>query len=461
MWRYCLAVAVPMLVVGWTTTVQAAEFVNGGTAPVIMATDINGNQVNINELIEQEPYVVIVHFFSVSTGEEVALKLRYLHLNYGKDRVKIIALGMKEDEAALKKFADALDIQYFIIDTTNLQNPDWLTAIDVLPMTLFVHPSKDLLIERVIRGGGKSKADVLKELAETLYRKQEDAEMAVQVATESAKDPAVTQEATELKGYILAGEGKLDEAEKEFTQIDSKTGLAVVAKERGDLDKAVELADQAAGDPYAATVKGQALREQGKFDEAKQALGSAAAQPAEEWKQSDALNAQGRLEQATGNPDAAVKSYQNAVALDPLNVVALSNEGSVHRAKGDPESLQKAQELLEKASERGKNDQLVTAMLQQVQRELSRANDLEKKKLIQEQIATLSQRFKEMKQNATQPIDDWSSRPLVVAFLPSSDQTPVFFERAGTDVVVQRELETRLQADGRVSVVERQMLDHA
>jgi hypothetical protein len=46
-----------------------------------------------------------------------------------------------------------------------------------------------------------------------------------------------------------------------------------------------------------------------------------------------------------------------------------------------------------------------------------------------------------------------------MAFLPSSDQTPVFFERAGTEMVLQRELEARLQEDGRATVVEREMLD--
>jgi hypothetical protein len=57
------------------------------------------------------------------------------------------------------------------------------------------------------------------------------------------------------------------------------------------------------------------------------------------------------------------------------------------------------------------------------------------------------------------PVDPWSTRPLVMAFLPARNQGTVFFERAGTDIVLQREIEIRLQANERCSIVERGMLD--
>jgi len=47
----------------------------------------------------------------------------------------------------------------------------------------------------------------------------------------------------------------------------------------------------------------------------------------------------------------------------------------------------------------------------------------------------------------------------VLAFLPSRNQGSVFFERAGADVAIQREIETKLQADKRCGIVERSMLD--
>jgi len=436
-----------------------AEFANNAPAPVIVAQDIRGQEVNINSLVETEPYVVIIHFFSVATGEEVAQRLRFLDERYGKEKIQIIALGFREDEVTLRRFAEDLDIHYYIIDTNRISDATWMDSVDVLPMTLFVHPDPDLVITRVIKGGGRARAEVLRSLAESLYRTQQDPDMAVELADEAAKDPESTAEAREMKGYILASQGKLDEAEQEFGEIDSKTGLAAVAKERGDLEQAVALAEQAGDDPYAQVVKGQALMAQGRVVEAAAAL-EQAGEPTAEWQQSDVFNAQGRVQQELGNHDAAVERYQNAVAIDPLNVIALSNEGAAHRAKGDPESLQRAQELLETAASRAGNDQLVVAALHQVTQELRRAADVERRNLIRSQIQNLGERYREMQTDPDAlPVDDWSSRPLVMAFLPSDRGTPVFFERAGTDVVLQRELEASLQQDGRVQIVEREMLD--
>jgi Flp pilus assembly protein TadD len=432
------------------------ELVKGGKAPSIKALDVRGQEVDLDKLVAAQPYLVIEFFFTVATGEELAQKLSLVHGRYGKDKLKIIALGLKEEEAALKKFAEQLDIQYYIIDTKNMQNAEWLNEVTDLPLTLFVVPNKDLTIERVIRGGGKSQASLLKEIAENFYqqRKLGEASEVADEAVKAGEDPA---KAREVKGFVLTAQGKLDEAQAEFGAIDSKTGMAKVALEKGELDKAVELAGQAGDNGYAETVKGTAQMRQGKLDEAGKSFDAAAAKPASDWQKSEAINGAGRVVQQSGQSDAAIGKYQEAVALDPYNVVALSNEGSAHREKGD---LPKAEEVLEKAKQMGGDDNLVAMMLQQVKKELEEANDVKRGELIRNQIADLSARFKELKeQGKDKPVDQWSTRPAVLAFLPSSKAANAFFERAGTDVVIKREIEARLQKSDSVKVVEREMLD--
>ncbi len=431
-----------------------AQLVKGNPAPPIRATDINGQVVDLDEVIGADPYLVILFFFSTDTGEDIALKLRYLDMRYGRDKLRVVALGMKEDAAALKSFAQRLGIKYFIIDSSGLENAAWLEQVFTLPLTLFVQANEERTIERVLVGGGSMEAQVLREVAENLYqqRKAEAAEI-LDIAIEQGEDEKA---ATELKGYVLAADGKLDEAEKEFGKIESNTGLAQVALARGELGKAAELADKAGDDPYAQTIKGKALLKEGKVDEAAAVLDKAAQQDARGWQKSETLNAQGRVAQQQGKTDTAIASYQGAVALDPYNVVALSNEGATHREKGD---LEKAEQVLQKAASI-RPDDMTSVMLQQIQQELKEANNIKRNELIRNQIADLSARFKEMQESGTgAAVDAWSTRPLIMAFLPSANQAPVVFERAGTDVVLQREVESRLQKDGRVSIVERQMLD--
>ncbi len=443
-----------LILAAWLLTPAAsAQLAQGKPAPAIKAVDIRGQAIDLDAIIQQQPRLVILYFFSVNAGDEIAMKLRYLDMHYGKDKIRIVALGLQGDAAALKTFADRLGIKYAIIDAALLKDAPWLKEVTSSPLTLFVQADKERTIERVIVGGGAGQAQILKEVAENLY--QQRAKEALDVANEAAQSGEDKKGATELKGFILMSEGKLDEAQKEFGAIDSKSGLAAVALEQGKPEEALKIADQAPNDAYARTVKAEALLKTGKVDEAAAALAPAGDAPAANWQKSEALNLQGRVAQQQGNADAAISTYKQAVALDPYNVVALSNEGAAHRGKGD---LKQAEEVLQKASAL-RPDDVVELMLKQVQRDLKAANDVKRGELIRTQIAELSKRYAEMKQAAAdKPKDDWTTRPLVMAFLPSPQQN-VVFERAGLDVLLQREIEARLQGDERVGIVERQMLD--
>ena len=438
-----------------------AEFKKGESAPAIKATDINGKEVDLDSIVQQERDLVILFFFSPQTGEAMAKKLWSLDQRYGGKELEIIALGMKEDEAALKAFADSLKISYYVINSANIGQSDWLTQVNTLPTTLFVIPNADKTIERVILGGGAADANAITKVAEYLFRQQK-LDSAAAIADEAKASGEDAAGAGAVKAHILTEQGKLDEAEKEFEALDSKAGLALVAKERGDFEGAVKLADEAGNDALAKTVKGEALQEQGQKEAAAEVLQEATQAPAAaDWQKSDALNASGRAQQELGKRDEAIQQYQQAVELDPLNVIALSNESAVHRETGTPEALAKAEQLLEQATSIRETDQFVAILQQQIQRELQQANDLERQKLITENIKDLGERIRVMRQEGTSAsiLDPWSSRPLVLALFPDPAGSTAFFERAGTEVVLQRELESQLQTSGAVGVVEREMLD--
>ena len=260
-------------------------------------------------------------------------------------------------------------------------------------------------------------------------------------------------------GHILVAEGKLDEAEKEFGEIGADAGLAKVALERGDLEGAIAAADKAGDNGYAQAVKGEALIKSGDLEKAEASLAAAASAEIPEWQKSEAVNAQGRLAQANGDIDKAVEQYAKAQSLDQYNVEALSNEGSAYRERGGEKDLALAKETLEKAAAI-RPDEMTNLMLQQVRTELEEANDLKKGELIKSLITDLSKRYEELKaKGEAEPTDDWTSRPVVLAFLPGETKGKIVFDRAGTDMVLQREIEVQAQGKNGIQVVERVMLD--
>lgn len=437
------------------TAAAAQTLAPNQPAPELRAQDIFDTLVDLKVINDRKPDLVVLFFFNIETGEEIALKLAYLDQKFGRENLTVVAIGWEESKDDLIKFAKALDIGYHIIDSREVATAAWRDSVKP-PMTVFLRPGVHPAIERVLYGGGEARANyILKEVAENWYQQGKPEALAVaETAIAQGEDPEATRE---LKGYILTAQGKLDEAAAEFGAIDSKTGLAVVRMEQGDYDTAARLANESR-DAYARSIAAEAQLRAGNLEAAKAALeGEATRGELRPWQQSAAMTTEGRIAQETGDRDAAVTKYQEAVALDPYNIVALSNEGAAQRDSG---KLEEARAALERAAETRPDDALTQAMLQQVLREIQDANDARRGELIRTQINDLKARYEKLKaEGMAEPADTWTTRPLVMALLPGENAQGVFFPRAGTETVLQREIETRLDADDRVTVVERTMLD--
>lgn len=445
--RLPIIVAMALLFAALFAAPAAAQFRKGAPAPCIEARDIHEQEVDTCGIIaERKPYLALYFFFDPDSGEDLALKLRLLDMRYGREKMEIVALGFAEDAEALRAFASRLDLRYHIIPKESLADVSWLEAVQTLPLVLFVSGDDKPVVEQVLSGGGQSNATFLKEVAENLYQKRRTE--ALEVADVALEEGEPESEVRELRGYILVSAGKLEAAQGEFTEIEDIAGLARVALERGDYAGAASIAEQAPDDGYAQSVRGQALMNQGKVDEAAPVLEEAAALPAREWQQSETATAQGRIEQERGNADGAISQFERAIALDPYNVVALSNESVVLQEQGKPEE---ALATLQHAASR-RDDELVQLLLSQYQQQTS-SQRLER---IQQQIKDLAA-WAERAEG--QPSDTWTSRPLVVSFLAGGGGGRVFFPRAGTDSAVRFAIASELRERANVAVVDRDNID--
>lgn len=427
----------------------AAQLAQGTQAPAFKATDIRGQEVDIEKILTQEPNLLILLFFQLDSGRALAEKLEDVDMDR---RAHVVAVGYEEDREDLAAFADEAGISYYVIpDSADFRASDLYGPLPVVPMTFFI--SNDLHVVRVLQGGGEGHANIINRIAQA-YLQQRDAaqaEAAAQDAVEAGEDPAL---AMETVGYAKVQAGDLDAAEEVFSEWSSKAGQARVALAEGELDRAIALADEAGPeDGYGQAVKGMALLRKGQIDAAQIAFDAALKHTAEDWQSAEAQTGRGRTRHAKGDVKAALADYREAASRDLYSVAALSNASAALREEGD---LEGAKQLLESASKRGVADDLAAVMLEQIQQDLESKADTERRELIRKQIQDLEARYREQQETGDTP-DEWTSRPMVVAFLEG--ESNAIFERAGADAVLLRGIASALPEYKASQVVEREMLD--
>ncbi|HOJ32376.1 MAG TPA: redoxin domain-containing protein [Candidatus Hydrogenedentes bacterium] len=441
-----------------------AQLQRGAKAPTFKAHDIQGREVDLEKLLGND--LVILFFFSRNSGQDLAAKLKEIHRTR-QEKLPIVAVGLKEDEDALRQFANELQISYYILkDSPEVSADSRYGPFRVLPMTFFV--ISDGTVLNVIEGGGGGQAAVIAKVAEAVLQRaraaaDKDSRVAYAQEAHSVAQQAVQlgldeKNAYTLSGYAQAEMGNFEAAREDFERANDVEGLAFLALKQGEYEKAIELAEKAGADAgYAQTIKAEAYIRLGKQDEALQILQAAVTKPASEWQVSEAYTHLGRLKQLRGEVDGALAAYDNAQVLNALNVSALTNQSETLRQQGQ---LEKAAQVLQTAKARRVDDSLAKVMLEQISRDLEATRDLKKREALQKQVQELVERFKKQKESAdAATTDTWTSRGIILAFLPGKTTPGAYVERAGIEVALARAIEDKLAEEPRIKIVDREMIE--
>jgi tetratricopeptide (TPR) repeat protein len=161
---------------------------------------------------------------------------------------------------------------------------------------------------------------------------------------------------------------------------------------------------------------------------------------------------------AQGDTQQALEQYDKALSLPanghPDTVLAYANKGYLLATLGQ---FQEAATYYRQAQQLNPADRLSAVLLQEIERRAHATQDRDKQERIDQLVASLLQAHKEGKPPA-EPGDGWTSVPLTLAFLHVQTQgTPS--PRAGEEEVLLLRLADALQNTGRVTVLERDILD--
>jgi len=261
----------------------------------------------------------------------------------------------------------------------------------------------------------------------------------------------------------VSKEGKIDEAENDFKmltklpgegQVLGKEGLAHVYWLKGDKKKAWEVANDVTDRSSVHVIKGDILYSEGKKDAALNEYSSATKKKGFAFQVATPYNKLGRVYAKNDNFDRAGKLFEKALEVDPYSIEALSNKGVIYEKQG---KWGKAHKVYKKAYKLNPRDEISLMLLKRAEEMLELAKDAKRAERIDRLVKELVKRYKENKASQ-KVVDEWTSRPLVLAFL-AVDEKGILTERAGIPEILVNYLSAELANTGRVKVVERALLD--
>ncbi len=445
------------LVAAWPGASVAHALSSGDRAPGFSLKDLQGKHFDASGL--KGKALSIVYFFSPSSrasarGIEMLLGIRRAHPGWDVEIVAVSEGSVEETAAWARKRAEKAEV---VIDDGRVAS---LYGVgQILPVAYLLGP--DMVILNKVKGGGAGGHKLLVRLAEReLSRKQ--IKVAETLAQEAARAAPGDAEAKAVLGYAALKSGKIDEAEDVFAELSSmpetraigKEGLAHVRLRQGKDKEALALAEQAGGRAGADTIKGDILYAQGRESQAEAIYEQAASEPAFTFQRSRPLNRLGKLAAAREEYPEAVKYYDKALEVDPLAVEVLSNKGVLLGKEGKWDMAAKTYQAVLKMAPQ---DQIASGLLRQAQEMLALARDAQKAERIDRLIKELSERYKKGRFKS-KAADEWTSRPMVLAFLPLTEGG-LPLDRDGVTQVLALEIGRCLEATGRIRVVERALMD--
>ena len=441
-----------------------AKLAPGQSAPTFSAKDLQDKPHDLSQ-VRNHP-MVILYFFDIDSksSQEGLLSLRQMARHYpgGDVTVWAITLSPKEKVAA---FVSGNPLSFpVLLDQSGVSAR--YDAQTILPTVCILGPGLKVLDH--LQGGGKTAQLMLVKLAEReLQRKQ--IQVAMALSDEVVKKDPQNIEAKAVKGHAALKEGKVNEAGQVFqelaqkggqAEVIGKEGLAAVSVKKGEPEKALKLAAEvekkAPKRSYPHVIKGDVLYTQNKVAEAQSEYQKATTKKeAEPYLQPVGYNQLGRLYAKKGDNEAARKLYDEAVAIDPYYIEGTTNKGLTYQKEG---KWDKALDTYRQALGVEKTDVYATALARQAQEMADLQRDRQKSERIDRLVKELAERYRSQKKSAAKDQDEWTSRPMILAFVDFQERG-VLTERDGIAAVMTLQLTDYLNQSKRVQVVERALMD--
>jgi len=417
------------------------------------------------EAVQKKP-MVIVYFFKVTSkpSMEGLDNLTDLFGQSKNEGIAIIAVS-QDDPKKLDAYIKDHPVPFLMVRDDGTLFEKYQTKI-ILPTTYILGPGAR--ISDVLEGGGSSSYHFMTTIAERTLQLKKTVLAKALFQTALKSNPKNTAAKSGL-GYAYLKEGKLDRAEAAFSEIAQlkspeallgKEGLAEIYLQKGEPEKALAVAKEIEKeDPnngLVHLVRGNVLAGQGNQEASlTEFIRATEGKLSTDWQKALAYNSVGRIRSEQGNYPVAEKMYQEAAMHNPFSSEILTNQGVLYEKQGQP---QKAFALYQEALSADPEDEISNVMVKRMEQHLAFKEDMEYQKQVNLLVSDLSDRFKKGSLSNAPVVDPWSSMPMTVAFL-GIKMSEGSLLREGVSDVLQQEITQKFLSIGRISVVEREILD--
>lgn len=441
-----------------------AVAMQGELAPDFSLKGMDGKTYRLSEIDDQP--MLILYFFDATSrpSQEGLLSLDELAKKYDDADLTVWAVTLSPLET-VSRFLSQSDLTFPVLADT-AQISDLYQARLITPTVCVVGPGR--VVMDYFQGGGKTTEIMLVRLAERKLRQRQPA-IAKAITKEVTAANPKNATARTLQGYASLEEGDLAGAERTFSalsrekgeaEILGKEGLAKVYVRKGDTGKALEMAHavekKAPDRAFVHVVKGDVLAARNEYEAAgKEYRKGVEKEGALPFQKAVAYNQLGRFQASQGKYDQARELYDQAVEIDPYYIEATSNKGVSFEKEGRWDDALSA---YRKALNLNQKDTFTAVLARKAEEMLALQKDIAQRDRIDKLVKELAARYRDQKDAHRDDEDGWTSRPMVLSFV-DFDEKGGLAQRDGFSIVLTSQLADKLNASGRVRVVERVLVE--
>ncbi len=248
-------------------------------------------------------------------------------------------------------------------------------------------------------------------------------------------------------------------------------GLAAIAYKNNAYDQAKAFSDRSiAADStvfYPRVIKGNLFFDTGKIDEARKNYSEALNYESPiDWQKGELYFRLGRLSSMEKDPEKALTYYEKAVGLDRTNADIITAKGVVYEKLGQMDNALMSYDAALKIDP---DHPMANTFYRQIKRDMELAENKEKQARVDALVSDLIATMEKRKQggatstgsgevNGGRPLDVWTSRP-VTLFMAGRERSGAFSLQEGEDQFFELALLEALGHSGKISIVDRALLD--